>query len=298
MQHIQSLINKITDNNPLQTSFFKKVFTLLTEEEKNEFDNYIKYCCSSGKGIDFLSQSYNQLLKDTLKEQFFFKRNNKYRYSKFSEVKKCIYDNENYMDMYMYGLAISSFLWHQHILIRRYFEKTIPKDNKGKYLEIGPGHGYYFASAMQKTSYNFFTGIDISKASVQNTCNILEYRFRNKYNNYEIIEADFLTYKINDKFEAIIIGEVLEHVENPDLLLKKVSKTANFDTYIFLTTCINAPMIDHIYLFRTIDEVDDLITNSGLGIVDKLYAPCLGETFESSMDKQLPLNVAYQLTIL
>ena len=296
MRHTQDLIRKIIEYNPLQTSYLKQILLFLTNEERIELDEYIRYCCSIGKGIDYLAKSYYQFLKDTLKEQLYFKRNHNYRYSKLSDVKENVYDQGDYMNMYMYSLAVSSFLWQQHVLIRRFYERVLPNDKKGKYLEIGPGHGYFFVKALKSTSYDYFYAIDISPISVKSTREILKFRFGNTFNNYDIITGDFLTYTFKNKFDAIIMGEVLEHVETPDLMLKKIYNIANPGAHIFITTCINAPMIDHIYLFKTLEEVNELVNNSGFFIVERICAPCLGESLESSLIKTLPINVAYQLS--
>jgi 2-polyprenyl-3-methyl-5-hydroxy-6-metoxy-1,4-benzoquinol methylase len=92
------------------------------------------------------------------------------------------------------------------------------------------------------------------------------------------------------------MGEVLEHVEQPELFLRRIAELAADDAFIFITTCINAPAVDHIYLWRTTDELEDMIRDSGLSIVEPLRLPYEGKTLEESRDQQLPINVAYVLS--
>ena len=84
------------------------------------------------------------------------------------------------------------------------------------------------------------------------------------------------------------MGEVLEHVEQPEVFLRRIAELAKDDGYIFITTCINAPAVDHIYLWRTTDELEDMITASGLSIVEPLRLPYEGKSLEESRAAATP----------
>ena len=98
----------------------------------------------------------------------------------------------------------------------------------------------------------------------------------------KILEVDFLQFNPDVLFSCIVMGEVLEHVERPELFLEKVAKLAEEDAYIFVTTAVNSPAIDHIYLFRSSEEVEQLMRNCGLEITDKLCLPHPGVTLGGS----------------
>ena len=91
------------------------------------------------------------------------------------------------------------------------------------------------------------------------------------------------------------MGEVLEHVEQPEVFLRRIAELATDDAFIFITTCINAPAVDHIYLWRTTDELEEMIEASGLSIVEPLRLPYEGKSLEDSREERLPINVAYVL---
>jgi 2-polyprenyl-3-methyl-5-hydroxy-6-metoxy-1,4-benzoquinol methylase len=199
------------------------------------------------------------------------------------------------MSFYMYGLAITSFLWPNHLALFRFFRDTLPRDRKGAYLEIGPGHGYFLLTAMERSAYTSFKGVDISETSIAQTRALLEH-FGGGKKSFELVCMDFLACDLPEQgFDAIVMGEVLEHVEEPERFLRQIARLAKKDAHIFVTTCINAPAVDHIYLFRTQEQIEQLFADCGLKIKNQLIRPYEGKTLEESLQQLLAINVAYVL---
>jgi hypothetical protein len=65
------------------------------------------------------------------------------------------------------------------------------------------------------------------------------------------------------------------------------------DGYAFLTTAINAPQPDHIYLFRNIDEVIEMF--EGFTIVDQVIVSANNYSLEKAVKKCAPLVVGFIL---
>ena len=117
------------------------------------------------------------------------------------------------------------------------------------------------------------------------------------FDNYRVFEQDFLEGSIAPvSYSAIVMGEVLEHVEQPGVFLETIASIAADDAFIFITTPINAPAIDHIYLFESWDSIETLVKGSGLAVADKLLVPYPGLSVEESQEQSLPINVAMVLT--
>ena len=76
-----------------------------------------------------------------------------------------------------------------------------------------------------------------------------------------------------------MMGEVLEHVEDPVGLLKKLASFMADDGHLCITTPANSPVIDHIYHFRNAQDIREVITASGLTIDDetKVYVEDVSE---------------------
>ncbi len=292
--HVSDLIVTIGTTNPLQKKFLDGAIAQLSTEELSDLNTYLSFCISSNISIEYLSECYLTIVADTLEEQMYFMRHESYRYHRFEDVANNVYFNDAYMKKYMYGLAITAFLWPNHTALHRFFLENLPTGKKGRYLEIGPGHGYYFMNAMTRTDFDSFTGVDISKTSLDLTRNIIRHFYPESHADVKLVEADFLQWQDHEApYDAITMGEVLEHVENPLDFLKKIASLSTANSHVFLTTCVNAPAVDHIYLFRTPQEAEAMIETAGFAVVQKHYAPYVGKTLEYCAKHHLAVNVAY-----
>ncbi len=293
--NVAALIDKVVEDNPMHRNFVTRALANVTAPELAHLDDYIDFCKQKGLSVGYLAECYLTIVGDTLREQIYFQKHKKYRYSTFAEVGDSVYFNEEYMSFYMYGLAITSYLWPNHLDLFRFFRETLPTNKTGKYLEIGPGHGYFFMTAMEQSKFDTFTGVDISETSIAMTRSLIEHFGADK-KSFDLVCMDFLKTDLPEKgFDAVVMGEVLEHVEQPELFLRQIARLANDDAHIFVTTCINAPAVDHIYLFKTPDELVKMFDACGLKIKSQLIRPYEGKTEAESLAQLLPINVAYVL---
>ncbi len=294
--HIAGFRQGVLDGNEMHMGFLDAAIEYLTDEEVTELADYIGYCLDGGTDIAELVECYRTILDDTFREQLNFMRTKAYRHSRFSEVADSVYFNDEYMTRYMHGLALTAFIWPNHVEMRRFFLRSLPHDKGGHYLEIGPGHGFYFMTAMQLGGFERFTGVDISKTSIELTRRIVDHHFPKENRPVNLVESDFLKSDVSERpFDAIVMGEVMEHVEQPQEFLSRIEDLAGPETHIFITTCVNAPAIDHIYLFRNTDEVAEMIEAAGLRVVDSYVGAYFGKSLEESRRLNLPINVAYVL---
>lgn len=296
-EKVSGLLTIILEENPMHKSFLKGALHHVNDNELSILDKYLDFCQSRGHDLAYMADSYLTIVGDTFQEQIYFMKHKEYRHKSYTDVAGHVYHNKDYMDQYMYGLAITSFLWPNHLDMGRLFVETLPRDMKGKYLDIGPGHGYYLMKAMELGSFDEFLGIDISEASIKQTQAIIDHfkpEFKDKFSlkMIDFLEAEGLE---NGSYNAIVMGEVLEHVEQPDVFLKRIAELATDNAYIYVTTCINAPAVDHIYLWRTTGDLEKMIESCGLEIKTPLRLPYEGKTLEESEAQDLSINVAYVL---
>lgn len=295
--NVTRLLEIILEENPMHKSFIKGALNHVNAAELKMLDSYLDFCKERGHDIKYMANSYLTIVGDTFREQIYFMKHKEYRHKSYADVAGHVYHDKDYMDKYMYGLAITSFLWPNHLDMGRLFVETLPRDVKGKYLDIGPGHGYYLMKAMELGSFDEYLGIDISEASIKQTRAIIEHFKPEFKDRFSLKMIDFLDAEglENNSYNAIVMGEVLEHVEQPDVFLKRIKELATDDAYIFVTTCINAPAVDHIYLWRSTGELEKMIEGTGLKIKTPLRLPYEGKTLAESEAQDLSINVAYVL---
>jgi 2-polyprenyl-3-methyl-5-hydroxy-6-metoxy-1,4-benzoquinol methylase len=200
------------------------------------------------------------------------------------------------MGRYMHGLALTQYLWPNHLQLYRFAVETLPKHRTGRYLEVGPGHGLFMIAAMRLSSYDEFVGVDLSETSIELTRAVLQHPAYGPFSNYRLEHVDFLGSAIEGPFDAIVMGEVLEHVEEPRKFLDAARKLLAPSGYFYMSTALNSGVLDHIYLFRSLREVEDLVREAGFTIEHSLAAPHAGTTLEQCEAEGLPVSVAYALT--
>lgn len=294
--HTEELVALIAAKNPMQGRALQSARAGMHAEEASELEGYLGFCRSEGLTLEDLADAYQTITMDTLREQVYFQRNGRYRHSTFSEVADKVYFDPDYMSKYMYGLAITLYLWPNHLEIVRFFRRTLPNSKGGRYLEIGPGHGVFFRHAARKGGFASCTGVDISPTSLELTRRLLASDSELPPEKWELVNADFLAVdSLQGEFDAIVMGEVLEHVEEPLRFLVRIRELMASDAYVFVTTAVNAPAVDHIYLFRSVEEVVDMARQAGLGVRELVATPYKGCSMEDTVAQRLPINVAMVL---
>lgn len=290
------LLARIVAVNPMQESSLSQSRGYLKPAEALELECYLAFCLDSGLSLADLAHAYQTITLDTMREQFYFKRYGTYRYSTFKEVADKVYFDDDYMTRYMYGLAITLYLWPNHLQIVRFFRETLPRFDGGRYLEVGPGHGVFMRHAVHTGGFDLCLGVDLSPTSLDLTRRLLSSDRRVTPDSWALRQADFLCAdNLEETYDAIVMGEVLEHVEQPKQFLERIAELASAETHIFITTAVNAPAVDHIYLYRSVDEVVDQAAAAGLKTRKLLATPYSGLSMERTVAENLPINVAIVL---
>lgn len=290
---VGKLISNISEKNIFQAKALNGLEDKLTQEEKDGLAALLDFYTKQGDTIEHLAECYLGFIQDIMEEQFYFIENRHYRYSSSEEVNAFFYQNTSYMEYYMKGLAISTYLLESHRKCREWFCEKISGFSSGKHwLDAGVGHGEYLQLAVSHTDYEHYLGIDISPTCVQMCREMMEQRIPKGSKNIDIEEQDFFQYN-GPVCDTVILGEILEHVEAPQAFLKKLYEITHEGSFIYITTVVNCPQKDHIYLFRNVDEIEGLYEESGFKICDRLVCPTNGYTIEKALKKQTAIITAH-----
>jgi len=270
---LHSIISRLEDQDPLHA---KKLRKELKDRDPDYFERadaffkkYLRYLNMLNKNLDYGVQCYLKWLADMRYEHLRFAQTGIYSSTSFDEVNQKVYNNPKVMEYYMNALLLSQFLWMHHYEMLSFFVKFFPKYGSTirDYLEIGGGHGLFISEAISllNATINFDlidispTSIDISKTFIDNQ--------KVKY-----ITGDILQFKTEKRYDFITMGEVLEHMEDPPALLSKVKSLLRDNGIIYITVPANAPAFDHIYLFRNVQEIRDMLRDGAFKIVNEVCA--------------------------
>jgi 2-polyprenyl-3-methyl-5-hydroxy-6-metoxy-1,4-benzoquinol methylase len=286
---VDEFIACVSKKSELQKKYLKQ--WNVTVEERNELNIVLNFFLEECEcDIDYMAEAYLFINNMVLEETYYFVVHGKYRYSTFEEVNSIVYDSQKYMEKYMMGLAISDYIWVNHIKMLRYFSDNYSKFCGENYLEIGPGYGQYLVRALLNCKFNKYVACDISKTSVDGSNKYLKYR--NLDDKCVVVNRDFFEFDSDDIYDCIVMGEVLEHVEEPVKMLKRLHILLSDNGRAFITTVINAPTIDHISLFTSINEVLNMVEGADFTVVDYMCATAGDIPLEKAVKKNKAINIA------
>jgi 2-polyprenyl-3-methyl-5-hydroxy-6-metoxy-1,4-benzoquinol methylase len=295
------IIDLITAQNPLQK---KRIHKFLDSQGSDywEFAENLSEILNHSFLINNearrkAASAYNKMCMDFLKEQIRFKKTGIYRINNADAAIEQVYDNPLVMRYYMVGLLISYLFWPNHYALFQFFIKTLKPNMKIKnYLEVGVGHGLFTSNMIKRFPEIEATVVDISETSIQTAQEILN-TFQVNTSQIEFIHGDYLTANLSKKsFDYIIMGEVLEHVNNAPDFMTRTKSLLNREGLIYLSTCANSPALDHVYHFKSADEIRDLITKSGFRILSDLALPAEDVPKELWAEELTTINYCALLT--
>lgn len=291
MMLIDQVLTGILQKLPGQTFSIKKMCRLWTAEEKERFEQELEYL-SEKYAIDTIVEGYVYFTGTVINETKYFQEHGSYRYSSFDEVNRNVYANEKNMTLYMLGLSLAEYLWETTLRIHRFFEKEIRNTYGDCYLEIGPGHGKYFSEAYELGHFKRYVGIDISQTAIAMTESYMKRQKSNQSSSkdYTLICQDVVSWDTHERYDFIVIQEVLEHLEDPLGMLKKLRELLSVDGTAYALMPICAPSAQHIFLFRDTTHVRELVGKAGLEIVKEEYVTANSVSIETAEKKKLPIN--------
>lgn len=291
-KNLAKITDKIAEGNPLQK---KKIINQLKKYDNKTLSDLEKIALDiiivSKKNkftIKNISKFYNDLCIETMQEQLYLKKFNTYRSIKEKKSNLKLYNSNFKMKKYILALMLTQIYWNSHVQIFKWYKKKIKNLNLKYFLEIGSGHGLLSKELIKKKNLK---GVicDISQQSLNFTKNILGNFI--KSNKIEFKKIDFFDLKPNKKFDFVVMGEVIEHVDNPIKFLKKVKTIITKDGKIFISTCANCAQVDHIYHFKSIEQIRNLIKKTKLRIISELISP--SEKIKKDKWKKEKISINY-----
>ena len=248
---------------------------------------YRHYMESNGRSLRFGVESFLHLHHSLDQLRADYLATGRYRNSSFDEVNRDVYANPEMMQRHMHGLVMAQFLWPDQYHRFQFFADSLPgyRSSVKRYLEVGGGHALYVSEAARVLEQASVEVVDVSATSLEMARAIAQ-QPRIRYHHMDVFNFP------EGEFDFITMGEVLEHVEQPRELLRKLHRMLAPGGTAFITTPANAPMVDHIYVFRNAREIQEMLQECGFSIESETrhYGVAIKEALAERM--KLPLMYA------
>ncbi|MHB8528237.1 MAG: class I SAM-dependent methyltransferase [Caulobacteraceae bacterium] len=243
-------------------------------------------------GADRLAEfcsDYRWYAGTMLEEEFFFRREDRYRLSTFAEAEKEVYGDPAYMARYVNGLLVSQLWWRNHTEVMaqfrsRYLGGLAPG---ARHLEIGPGHGLFLYEAALSPRIAELTGWDVSSVCLDKARETFALLAAPR--TPDLGQVDMYA-PPERRFDSIAFSEVLEHVEDPEAALAAIWSLLAPGGRAFINVPVNSPAPDHIFLFRTPEEIVERVKAAGFDVETVHLAPATGITLERARKHALTIS--------
>jgi 2-polyprenyl-3-methyl-5-hydroxy-6-metoxy-1,4-benzoquinol methylase len=249
-------------------------------------------------GLAALAVDYRFLCERIIvPEELHFRRTGEYRLKTFDEALRTVYSNTQFMARYMNGLLMTGVLWANHTRAwHHYNEQFLPRLANGtELLEIGPGHGFLVYLASRSPHVATLTAWDVSQASLDACRHATEVLGVSRAVAFEL--QDIFNPAIADtshagRYDAIVLSEVLEHLEDPKRALRSLYSLCKPGGMVWINVPANSPAPDHLFLLRSPQEADALLQEAGFQIIESASFPTGDVSSERAIKQALTISCA------
>jgi SAM-dependent methyltransferase len=292
---LDTVVHRLLERWPAHGDYLDKSFRNRSAEEMAVSERIavcvLRLAGRTEGGLDTLCDDYRFLCERiVLPEELYFRRHGRYRLSSFADAVEECYADAPFMARYMNGLMLSNVLWRNHAgAIASYVDAYLPTV-AGDLLEIGPGHGLLLYFAAARPGAGRVSGWDISPSSIAQTRAILDDL---GVRDVELAEQDLFLANpraSSRRFDAIVMSEILEHLEDPVAALKAAGQWLNPGGTVWVNVPANSPAPDHIFLVDSPEGAQELVRAAGFDVVAAHAFPMTGATLERARKQKLTVS--------
>jgi len=256
----------------------------LGESWAGAFDDAIARLLPDAASCGAAVAGYSGFALDALRLQARFELDGAYLQKSYDAVRTEVYSNDAYMsDRYLPGLLLSNYLWPHHYRQLRYFETFFVGEMRARgaksFYDIGVGTGIYSRTALVGVPGAVGVGIDISAAAkvfAERHASVFAVADRYAVELRDIVECPA------PELDWLVCVEVLEHLEDPAAFLVALRRMLRPGGRAFIGTALNAANADHIYLYRTTQDVRSHLVEAGFNI-DHAFSATAGPPRQPSI---------------
>ena len=223
--------------------------------------------------IETIRDGYAYFVTDVNKEQMIYNQTGSYRNKSYADVYETVYDNDDYMAKYHWGVFATAFLWAHHLDIYRFFNErflTRLSADATRHLDLGSGSGLWSCLVAQALPKLNVHAVDISKTSLD-IC-LGHAKAAGVGDRVTPNVADALEFDGEQAFDSGASCFLMEHLEEPGRLIETFRRSLAPGAPVFITAAVTAAEVDHIYEFENEGSVLQLLEENGLRVIEMYSA--------------------------
>jgi 2-polyprenyl-3-methyl-5-hydroxy-6-metoxy-1,4-benzoquinol methylase len=234
-------------------------------------------CKHSPENLDTACRGYISFCHTFEDKQLEFARSEQYAETDFGNVNEKVYQDLEYMSSVYYPALLFSYLFSSNYfaIYSNFRNIFIPlcQSHSGASLEVGIGHGLLSASMLSVTPTLVGYGLDISPAAPEVSSRVSSFfQLANPIATTVGDATEHISLRDGAPYRVMICAEVLEHLPDPAKLLRNMHAGLADDGILFLTASINMESVDHLYLFRSDEEVVQMVEACGFKLLNRELA--------------------------
>ncbi len=209
---------------------------------------------------------------DVIMSQARYEADGHYESSSFEACNAAVYSQREVMDDYLWGVFITNFCWSHHMELSLFFRDRFLARLPGApaIVEIAPGHGGWGVWALSNRADARLQGFDISPSSIAIASSIAAAAGVGSRATYTLRNALDLATMPTASADAVICSFLIEHLEDPGLLVANIANLLKPGARAYLAGAITAAQVDHIYEFRHESELVAICEAHGLRVCETL----------------------------
>ena len=246
-----------------------------------------EFAARHGHSLEDVLSLYRRFTDQVVEEYRLYAQTGKYRYET-GESPGPVFAEGHFDLCYLYVLTLSTALNQSRYEVYLHYREMVRKylAHGDLSLEIGGGN---CLDAMFASDYGRVEVYELNKESLlwQEIAGL-----RGKI-NLKIETYDFAEIR---RYDFVSMLEVLEHVTDPGTYLRGVHRVLKDDGRAYLTFAIRMPQFDHVYHFRSIEECQQLLSETGFSVVDDYCTISSYRPFSEAERWELAADPRYAVT--
>ncbi|MFK7920518.1 MAG: methyltransferase domain-containing protein [Bacteroidia bacterium] len=260
-QNVDLVIDKIAAKNPRHA---QKLRLDLQDWDQNAldrfdrfYDRYENYLDKEGHELDYGVDAYLQIIEKTLQERMRLSLGNRL-FSEPQLTPEAATDSEIHLN----GMMLARFLWRQQFSLSRFYQETLGDYVEGplRYLELCGDQWVWVEDTMDLISW---TGSYEVMEFNEGTSDLAHDYMSGRPISF--LKADLDSFEPKDKYDLIVLGQILGRMEDPLRTLLQIKDLLNQNGTVFFSATVNAPVRSR-RGFSSLHILKELISEAGFAV--------------------------------